>query len=220
MARRLCEIIDSAEDQELVGHAQRGDEALRRAAVLNPDVVLMDIELEYRDAGIHAARGIVESLPTTRIIALTVYDDDDLVYSAFHAGFVDYILKGAEPARIQETIRSAFHNRVPIRSEIAEKLRKEFQRLKTSEQHFTEILTMILQLTPAEVALLELLNSGRTREAIARERFVELSTVKSQIRGLLHKFEKRRTRNLLAWLNEIGFFAVLRDVSTAIRKDR
>lgn len=178
-------------DVELVGCAASGSEAVAMALVTNPDVILMDIEMETKDAGIRASREILTALPLTKIIILTVYEEDEMIFSAFQLGVCDYMLKNSIKEEIISGIRSAYSDCSPIRPEIAGKIRNEFKRVKTYETSFLYMLNILSLLTVTELDTLFLLSSGHTRANICAIRHVEMSTVKSQIHSILQKFEKK-----------------------------
>ena len=93
LCHRYSEIINKAKDMEIVAIANNGYEAVMKSAVCQPDVILMDIEMENKYAGITATKQIMEALPKIRIVILTVYEDDDMIYAAFQAGACNYIQK-------------------------------------------------------------------------------------------------------------------------------
>lgn len=93
--RRLQRLIDAQEDLEVVATAENGYEAVMMAAMHEPDIILMDIQMEHNMAGIEAAKQINEKLPNIKIIMLTVHKDDSIVFAAFQTGIVDYVLKTA-----------------------------------------------------------------------------------------------------------------------------
>lgn len=208
--RRLERIICLQKDMELVKSANSGTEAVQYTEIYKPDIILMDIEMENKYAGIDASKKINERFNNIKIIILTVHIDDSMVFAAFQTGIVDYVLKTASNSEIIEAIRTANKNLSPIRPIIAEKIRKEFQKTKTREENLLYILHLISSLTPSELEVLNLLNEGKTRKQIALERFVEDETIKKQINSILKKCEKNDTRSLVGLLRELQIFDVLK----------
>ncbi|MDR1641722.1 MAG: response regulator transcription factor, partial [Clostridiales bacterium] len=196
--RHYQSILSGNQDMDVVGAAQSGKEAAELAQSSHPDVVLMDIEMETKTAGLDATKAILSSCPKTKIVILTVYEDDETVFTAFQLGVSDYILKDANPAEIAACVRDAFHNRSPIRPVIAQKIRQEFKRIKNNEGALFNSLNAMARLTHTETDVLKLLNLGYTRAEICRLRCVELSTVKSQINSILKKFGRASISKLLA----------------------
>lgn len=186
--RRYRNICEKAEGIEVCAAVSTGKEAVQMARARHPDVILMDIEMETKRAGLDAARMILKEFPQTKIIILTVYEDDALVFEAFELGVCDYILKNAKPAEIVRSISDAYHNLSPIRPIIAEKIRREFQRIKKKESSLAHYLHILSQLTPTEIDILNLIYKGYSRTDICEIRCVELSTVKTQIHSILKKF--------------------------------
>ena len=169
--------LSQCADIELVGSAESGKEAVETALSAVPDVILMDIEM--------------------KIIILTVYEDDELIFSAFQLGVCDYMLKNSTNEEIISGIKAAYEGRSPIRPEIAGKIRSEFKRVKTYETSFLYMLNLLSSLTVTELDTLYLLSSGHTRADICAIRHVEMSTVKSQIHSILHKFKKKSIAEII-----------------------
>lgn len=93
--RKYVKIINSSEDLQVVSDVESGEDAVKQAKETKPDVILMDIEMETPDAGIRATQRILQDDPGIRIIILTVYEEDELIFTAFQLGVCDYILKNA-----------------------------------------------------------------------------------------------------------------------------
>lgn len=195
--KRYVNVLNSHENIEVIGDVSTGEEACELAFALEPDVVLMDIEMESKDAGIRATGNILSCLPDTKIIILTVYEEDELIFSAFQLGACDYILKISKNEDIINGVIGAYHNQSPIRPEIANKIRNEFKRVKTYESSFLFMLNILSTLTPRELDTLHLLINGHTKKEICQMRCVEMSTVKSQVHSILKKFKKRNVADII-----------------------
>jgi DNA-binding NarL/FixJ family response regulator len=211
--RRLERIINSVGNLSLVASAKSGYEAVAYAAIKKPDIVLMDIEMESQMAGVKAASEINKILPDTKIVMLTVHQDNNIVFAAFQTGIVDYLMKSAPKEEILEAIYSAANNQSPIRPIIAEKIRQEFARIKKSEDHLTHFFKIIANLTPSELEVLKLLCSGLKRKEIAEARAVEIETIKKQISSLLKKFDKNSTKEIVIDVTELKLFDMIKDIS-------
>ncbi|WP_238579127.1 response regulator transcription factor [Neobacillus niacini] len=211
--RRLERIINSVGNLSLVASAKSGYEAVAYAAIKKPNIVLMDIEMESQLAGVKAASEINKILPDTKIVMLTVHQDNNIVFAAFQTGIVDYLMKSAPKEEILEAIYSAANNQSPIRPIIAEKIRQEFARIKKSEDHLTHFFKIIANLTPSELEVLKLLCSGLKRKEIAEARAVEVETIKKQISSLLKKFDKNSTKEIVIDVTELKLFDMIKDIS-------
>lgn len=202
--RRYGRILGTDPEIEVIAQVQTGEEAAREALLLHPDVILMDVEMETRTAGLDASRTILsQASPTPKIIILTVYEDDETVFEAFRLGVTDYVLKNSAPEELIGCVRDAYLNRSPIRPAIARKIRDEFQRIKKQEDSLLYCIQIVSQLTQAELDILTMMSRGYTRSQICEIRYVELSTVKSQIHTILKKFGKNNMQELIAMLNHL-----------------
>lgn len=208
--RRLERLIESCEDMKCIASAQSGEEAVKQAEIHQPDIVLMDIEMEDKLAGINAAKQIFEKFPYIKIIVITVHKDDNIIFAAFQTGIIDYLLKSAPKEEIIDAIRSAYADRSPIRPMIAQKIREEFVRIKNTESSMIYMIQIISELTPSELHVLKLLCENKTRKQIAEERIVESETVKKQINHILKKFNMKRSAEVVKAVNEMRIFEVLK----------
>ncbi len=204
--RRLERIIHSHADMELAGSLSTGSETVLCALQSRPDIILMDIEMETQFAGIEAAKEIHQRLPETKIIVLTVHEDDNIIFAAFQTGIVDYMIKSSTPEEIADGIRSAYQDDSPIRPIIAKKLRNELVRVKNTETKLMSVLNIISLLTPSELEILKLLCQSHSRQKIAELRSVELETIKKQINGILKKFNMQRSKDVVRLINELKIF--------------
>lgn len=207
--RRLERLIEAQEDLELVGTAENGYAAVMMAALHEPDIILMDIQMEDNMAGIEAAKQINEKLPNIKIIMLTVHRDDSIVFAAFQTGIVDYVIKTASDEEILEAIYSAHRNQSPIRPIIAEQIRNEFQRMKESEKSILYVVEVLSRVTPSELEVLRLLTQNKTRKQIAEIRCVEQDTIKKQINSILKKFNKKSSKEVVTIINDLKIFELI-----------
>ncbi|WHX26551.1 response regulator transcription factor [Virgibacillus halodenitrificans] len=210
--RRLARIIGELPHLSIVGEAQSGKEAVALAVEEEPDIILMDIEMEDKMAGIRAASEINFSSPESKIIILTIHKDNDSIFSAYQTNIADYVIKSASKEEIIEAIENAASNTSPIRPFVASKLREEFARVKKFEENFTHIFQVIATLTPSEVEILKSLCQGLTRKQIAAERSVELETIKKQISSILKKFDKRNTKEVIRIINDHDLFTMINKI--------
>jgi DNA-binding NarL/FixJ family response regulator len=209
LLKRYRLILEQDEECEVVAAVQTGREAVSMAGIHRPDVVLLDMEMESRRSGLEAAERILSYLPDTKVVVFTVYEDDETVFAAFELGVCDYILKNSTPKEMIRCVKDAYYNRSPIRPVIAQKIRREFRRVKKSESSFLFCLQIILHLTPTELDILNLLYAGNSRKQICEIRCTEMSTVKTQIHHILKKFDQPSTEDLIAILGELHIFEYL-----------
>lgn len=207
--RRYIKIMEEDPSIVIVGEADTKASAVEAALLHKPDVILMDIDMDTKTAGLDATNEILSALSDTKIVILTVCENDENVFSAFQYGVSDYILKNSNSNELIACVKAAYYNRSPIRPVIAEKIRMEFQRIKSKETSFLYCLQMVSQLTQTEIDILDLLNKDYTRQQICSIRHVELSTVKTQIHNILKKFEMKSIVSVLSFLNEMKIFEYL-----------
>lgn len=194
---RYKNILNKNEEIEVIGDVGTAKEACEMVRQYEPDVVLMDLELEDKDAGVRAIFEILSEYPDIKIIILTVYEEDEMIFSSFRLGACDYLLKNTKDNEIVNAVIYAYNDQSPIRPNIASKIRQEFKRVKAYENSFLFMLNLLSQLTPKELDTLYLLSSGYSRKDVCKMRFIEMSTLKSQIRSILRKCDNKKICDII-----------------------
>lgn len=210
VTKRLARILIEAGAAPRVFTAHSGAEAVAVAAENKPAVVLMDIAMEHRRAGIDATKRILADAPETKIIMLTVFEDEENIGEAFRAGAVNYLLKDASPETIARTVRDALDNNSAIDPKVSRVLIDEFKRITQNEERLRFYIENIAPLSGTELEILKLLCAGKTRAEICAERGVEESTVKTQIRSLLAKVKQKKTKNAVRIIQELNIMDLVR----------
>jgi DNA-binding NarL/FixJ family response regulator len=190
--RGLSTILRYATEIEVVGRAADGQEALVMARELRPDVVLMDVKMP-RLGGIPATRRISEELPHTRVIILTTYDTDDLVFEGIKAGAKGYMLKDSSSETLLEAIRGVMRDESQLDPKVARKVLREFKRLTTEaaprSRPAQEKDIIIESLTPREEDVLGLLVEGLSNREIGARLFLSEGTVKNHVSAIIGKLQ-------------------------------
>ncbi len=201
----LREIItENAEDMQVVAEASSAREAVGTVLSVRPDVVLMDIQMETRTAGIQAIEAIHRADEKIRCIVLTIHENDEYLFKAYQCGASDYIIKTMPAEKIVSAIRDVYENELLLRPEVAQKLIREYRRLSANQSQVQEALQVMMMLSAAEYEILKLVNDGCSYRTIAQLRFVEESTVRSQANHILKKFKKKRMREVVSQLRELN----------------
>jgi NarL family two-component system response regulator LiaR len=172
----LRTFLDLQEGVSVVGEAATGAEAVAMVEELLPDVVLMDLVMPDLD-GIEAARRIRDLSPTTKVIVLTSYAEDEKIFPAIKAGAAGYLLKDVEPDEIAEGIRRVQRGEALLHPKIAARVMREV----TKEKAEGEVLTA------RELEVLSGLSRGLSNKAIAEELVVSEKTVKTHVSNILAK---------------------------------
>jgi DNA-binding NarL/FixJ family response regulator len=200
------EIIQNESDMEVVGVATSGIEAIEKAAAIYPDIVLMDIQMENKTSGIDAIEEIRKINPAIKNIVLTIHSRDDLLYRAYAAGAMDYIIKTSSTTDILNSIRAAVSNNLLLRPEIASKIVGECIRIQEGQSKMKEVLKVMMLITNTEFEIIKLVYDGYSYKNIAEQRFVEETTIRSEIYWILKKFKKNKMKDVIKLLKEINFF--------------
>lgn len=210
-------LVDSDEEMEVVAEAANGREAVDRARVTFPHVVLMDIRMPVLD-GLEATRLLCadEHLRRTRVLVLTTFDLDEYVYRALRAGASGFLLKDTEPAELLRAIRVVAQGDALIAPSITRRLIAEFAARRDPAAGPPAALR---DLTPREHEVLRLVARGLSNGEMARELVISPLTAKTHVSRILAKLGCRDRAQLVALAYETGA-AVPGDAAASGTSDR
>jgi NarL family two-component system response regulator LiaR len=173
----LRAFLQLQEDMEVVGEAADGVEALEKIGELLPDVVLIDLVMPRMD-GITATRHIRNLSPSTRVLVLTSFAEDDKVFPAIKGGALGYLMKDTTPADLAESIRSVYRGQPSLHPQVARKL---MDQITATEEGAGERLTL------RETEVLRLIARGHSNKEIAAALAISEKTVKAHVSNILQK---------------------------------
>ncbi|HET8662755.1 MAG TPA: response regulator transcription factor [Nocardioides sp.] len=193
-------ILEAEPDLQVVGEAGDGEEAVRLAADLAPDVVLMDIRMPVLD-GIGATERVTEKVPGTRVVMLTTFDLDEYVVEAFRAGAAGFVLKTAPPGQLVAAVRTIVLGEALLAPASTRQLIQQSSRQVAPSP-------LLDSLSARETDVLRLLARGMSNSEIAGELFVEPSTVKTHVANVLAKLGVRDRVQAVVFAFENGVAGV------------
>lgn len=196
-------LLAVTDDIEIVGEAEDGDAALKKSRELEPDVILMDINMPGLN-GIRATEQILEKQPQMRIIMLTMLEDDASIFHAMRAGARGYLLKGADPQEVLNVIRAAAEGQALFGPAIATRLMNYFQELGTKPP-LSPTATPFPELTERELEILRLIAQGLNNQEIAQKLVLSHKTVRNHITNIFSKLQVADRAQAIVRAREAGF---------------
>ncbi len=184
----LATFLRAYEDLELVGEAKNGLEAVHFCHQNKPDVILMDLMMPEMD-GIAATRAILADYPDIKIIAMTSFEDEQLVHGVLAAGAISYLLKNVTSEELAKAIRDAASGRTTLSPEAARAL---VQATRPTKQP-------TFDLTEREMEVLNLVVQGKSNQQIADGMVISLATVKAHISNILSKLQVSSRAEAIAY---------------------
>lgn len=188
-------------DFEVVGEAGNGTEALKLARHLLPAVVLMDLQMPVMD-GVTATQHLRDELPDCRVIVLTTFDDNEMVFDGLRAGAVGYLLKDAPSEKLAEAIRVAARGESFLQPSVAAKVVAEFARLKSHRPTRSQALAEAL--SDREIEILRLIATGASNREISEALFLAEGTIKNHVTNVLGKLGVRDRTQAALRAREMG----------------
>lgn len=193
MRKGVVQLLEFEDDLEVVGEAGSGEEALRLAAELEPDMILLDLNMKGM-TGLDTLRAMRENGEDARIVVFTVSDDRNDVIYVLRAGADGYLLKDMEPERLLEHIRQAATGQLTISPQLTQVLA---QALRGDDRP-----KGIEELTDRERQILRQLAHGYSNKMIARKLDITEGTVKVHVKRVLHKLGMRSRVEAAVWAVE------------------
>ncbi len=191
----LRTLINTEPDLELVGEAANGEEVVKKADDLKPDVILMDLVMPVKD-GLQAISEIKRAHPEVSILVLTSFSDEEKVFPAIRAGALGYLLKDSSPIELLKAIHDVYHGQSSLHPSIALQLIREINRpsnLPPAKDPLSE----------RELEVLKLIAQGLTNQEIAMRLVLSEWTVRTHVRNILGKLHlANRTQATLFALRE------------------
>lgn len=181
----LATLLSAEKSMEVVGEAEDGASAVEAASKFKPDVVLMDLRMPGM-GGIEATRRIRRASPTTRILVLTTFEEDDEVFAAIQAGASGYLLKASPSAKLVEAISTVARGQSALQPSVAMKVIHEYNRLATRQERRQEQ-PLVDPLSSRELAVLSALTEGMSNKEIATRLKITEGTVKNHMTNVLAK---------------------------------
>ena len=179
----MVTLLTSVPDFEVVGEAASGEEAVALAAQLQPEVVLMDLQMPNVN-GIEATRRIVQESPSIRVLVVTLFEDEDSVFMALRAGARGYVLKDAEEEEMEHAIRAVGKGEAIFSPAIAERVLAYFTGPKPSVPP-----QVFPTLTDREREILKLIAQGHPNPSIASQLHLSTKTVGNYVSNIFTKLQ-------------------------------
>lgn len=191
----LCALLGEWPDFQVVGQAGDGEQAVRQAKALRPDVILMDLVMPHKD-GVAAIMEIKEEDPDARILVLTSFSEDRKAYDAVKAGALGYVLKDSSSDEVIEAIRDVYRGELALKPSLALRVIRELGRPSSLPPAGEP-------LTDREVEVLQLVAQGLSNQEIGDRLKISERTVRSHVSSILEKLHlANRTQAALYALRE------------------
>jgi two-component system response regulator NreC len=196
-------LLDARSDMQIVGEAENGLEAVERAKALQPDVILMDVQMPDMN-GIEATKRITDVAPDCAVLALTMHENDHYFFEMLHAGASGYVPKRAAPDDLISAIQSVAAGEVYLYPSLAKKLVQDYlRRAEAGDQPLVED-----ALTPRELEVLVLIAEGKTNAEIADDLVISIKTVDRHRENIMQKLNLHSRIDLVKYALRKGLITL------------
>lgn len=199
----LKTILDLEDDMEVIGAAENGKKALEIVESLKPDVVLMDIRMPELN-GVEATRLIKEKYPSTVVLILTTFDDEDYIVDALCNGASGYMLKDMHGDKLIQAVRDGYEGNMIMQSNIAAKLAARLSKNFSQKEQDNKLNLDDFDLTEREIEIGKLIASGLTNKDISEKLFISLGTVKNYVTNIYNKLGVANRAAAVIHLRKLG----------------
>jgi DNA-binding NarL/FixJ family response regulator len=196
----LVSLLQSEPGLQVIGEAAGGEEALKLAQELQPDVVLMDVKMPGMD-GVEATRRLLEVMPHTRVLMLTVSEEEENLFAAIQAGARGYILKNADADELLQAIERVHAGEAMLSPVMT------FRLLQALRSGGAPIPSSELPLTSREQDVFQLLVQGASNRQIAESLMITENTVKTHVRNILEKLELHSRTEVAAYARRLNLIS-------------
>ncbi len=183
-------ILQFEENFEVVAEGADGSEAIALVEKYRPDIVIMDINMPNTN-GVEATRQLIETYPDTKVVVLSIHDDENYVMHALRTGAIGYLLKEMDADTLVEAVKVVAEGGSYLHPKVTHNLIKEYRRLAAGkneqEETKSEICLPLHLLTRRECEVLQLLADGKSNRGISEALFISEKTVKNHVSNILQK---------------------------------
>lgn len=196
-------MLNAHDDFHVVGEASNADEAIQAASKLNPDIIVMDISMNGN--GLNATRRILQTLPKTKILILTMHGDEGYFFRALEAGAVGYVVKGATSSELLAALRAVSNGEIFLHPSVAGYLVTDYLgRVGNGEERES-----YANLSGREKEVLQLIAHGNTNQEIANQLHISFHTVQTHRGHIMDKLNLHSRSDLVKYAIRLGFLKPL-----------
>lgn len=206
----LCDffelLINNTEELMCVGKAHNESESLAIAKKCQPDIILLDIQMDSQYSGLKIMHKLLESSPKSKIIIISVHEDRKIIFDAISQGAKDYIMKNQPAEEITKKIVDVYMEKNQMDSAIVQKLTEQYAEIEQRQASLLYMFNEMMSLSKREISILYDLYNDKSYAQIAAENFVEEVTIRTHIHRILKKLKYPNTNSLIDALRKMQIF--------------
>lgn len=201
--------LSTYENFKFEGKANNTSECLDIVEKTEPDILLLDIQMQEEKTGIDIIPEIKSISPKTKIIMITSFDDSEYIFNAFANGADNYISKTEDIDYIVKTIINVYNNTSVLRPEIAQVLANKSKQVANMQKSMLYLIEIISKLSTSEYIIFKAVCLGKSYKEIATENFIDVSTVRTHGSRIIKKFNAKSMNDVVKAINELNIIDLL-----------
>lgn len=201
--------LNKSESCICCGKANNEKDSIKLAAELQPDIILLDIQMDSQFSGLDIMHALKETSPESKIIIVSVNEDKKTVYDAINKGASDYIFKNQPVDAIIRTIETVYSDQnLTMQPTTIKKLNEQYCEIEQRQKSLLFMFNKMLNLSKHELKILKALYDGKSYAQIASENFVEEVTIRGHVHRIVHKMGYQNINSLIDTLSELQIFSM------------
>ena len=203
-------LLNNSKNCVCVGKAYNEADAISLTEKLKPDIILLDVQMDSDDSGLHLIPILSEKNRESKIIIISVHEDNHTVFEAIKRGAKDYFIKNQPADEILDIIQKVYEGRNELRTTIAQKLVHQYEVIEKRQESLLYMFNNMLVLSQRELEILRDLCDDKSYAEIAARYHIEEVTVRTHVNRILKKLEYKKISTLIEHLNKIRVFDLFR----------
>lgn len=199
-------LLNGVEGIEVVGTAHNGDECVDMIKTLEPDILMLDIQMSTNDEGLTIIEDLLIIEPDLKIVILTAHEVEEYIFRAIALGAKDYICKTSPDDEIVKKVQAVYDDKVMLSQENSRIIAKKAKDVFDRQRSILYTINEITKLSPSELSVLRGVYYGKTYKEIAHERYVEEGTIRAQASGILKKLKAKNMQRLIKQIKKMNLF--------------
>lgn len=213
IGKLYCSMLNNSEGCQCVGTAENERDTIAMVRKLHPDIILLDVQMDFVDSGLKLIPQILEVSPLSKIIMISVSNDSENIFKAIQLGAKDYFVKDHPFEDLLEIIENVYKGENKIHSDIVAKIMEHYDIVEKKQESLFYMINKLMYLSKREMEILRELCNGMSYSDLSKKLFIEEVTIRVTVNSIIKKTEFKNIQTLIEYINNLGVFSLFEDKS-------